>query len=68
MGKELKSALLTAEFTDIAATASFDFFSNSEDIAFLRAFIEDWFFSAEVVAAANDLRSGNAHAVRRVAQ
>ena len=52
MGKELKSALLTAGFTDIAATASFDFFSNAEDIAFLRAFIEDWFFSAEVVAAA----------------
>ncbi len=52
MGKELKSALLTAGFTDIAATASFDFFSNAADIAFLRAFIEDWFFSAEVIAAA----------------
>ena len=52
MGKELKDALLTAGFVDLQATASFDFFSTAADVAFLRAFIEDWFFSTEVITAA----------------
>ena len=52
MGKELKRSLMEAGFTGIQATASFDFFSTVEDVAFLRAFIEDWFFSTEVIAAA----------------
>ena len=52
MGKELKRSLLEAGFTGIQATASFDFFSTVEDVAFLRAFIEDWFFSTEVITAA----------------
>ena len=52
MGKELKNAFIEAGFTDIRATASFDFFSTAEDIAFLHAFMGDWFFMPDVVAAA----------------
>ena len=49
MGKELKSAFLEAGFTDIRAFASFDYFSTAEDVAFLRAFIDDWFYSPRVI-------------------
>ena len=52
MGQELKGVFLEAGFTDVQATASFDFFSSAEDVAFLRAFIEDWFFSPVVIGAA----------------
>jgi ubiquinone/menaquinone biosynthesis C-methylase UbiE len=52
MGKELKNRLIEAGFTDIRATASFDYFSAPEDIAFLHAFIGDWFYSPDVIAAA----------------
>ncbi len=52
MGKELKKAFLDAGFTDIRATASFDFFGRDEDVAFLHAFIMDWFYSPRVIAAA----------------
>lgn len=52
MGKELKGALIGAGFIDVLGTASFDFFSTAEDVAFFRAFIEGWFFSEEVIAAA----------------
>ncbi len=52
MGKELKKAFLDAGFTDIRATASFDFFGRDEDAAFLHAFIMDWFYSPLVIAAA----------------
>ncbi len=52
MGKELKNTLLGAGFTNIEASASFDFFSTTEDVAFLHAFISDWFLSPEVIATA----------------
>ena len=52
MGKELKSTFLEAGFTDVRAGASFDFFSTTEDVAFLHAFIADWFYSPDVIAAA----------------
>ena len=52
MGKELKNTLLGAGFTNIEASASFDFFSTAEDVAFLHTFISDWFLSPEVIAAA----------------
>jgi len=52
MGKELKSCLLEAGFTDIRASASFDFFGSAADVAFLHAFICDWFFMPRVVEAA----------------
>lgn len=52
MGKELKSCLLDAGFTDIEASASFDFYSSATDVAFLHAFICDWFFMPRVVKAA----------------
>ncbi len=52
MGKELKNKLIEAGFSDIRATASFDIFSAPEDVAFLHAFIGDWFYSADVIAAA----------------
>ena len=50
-GKELKGALLEAGFADIRCSASFDFFSAPEDVAFLHGFISDWFFSPAVIAA-----------------
>lgn len=52
MGKELKSAFIEAGFTEIRGTASFDFFSSPDDVAFLHSFIGGWFFMPEVVAAA----------------
>ena len=52
MGKQLKSHFLQAGFADVRATGSFDYFSSAEDIAFLHAFICDWFFMPQVVAAA----------------
>ena len=52
MGKELKLAFLSAGFTDIHQTLSFDHFGSDEDIAFLHGFIGGWFFMPEVVAAA----------------
>ena len=52
MGKELKNAFLEAGFTDLRATGSFDFFSTAEDIAFFHGFINDWFFSDQVIGAA----------------
>ncbi len=50
-GRELKAALLDAGFADIKATASFDAFSSTGDVAFLHGFISDWFFSPAVIAA-----------------
>ena len=52
MGKELKNTLLEAGFTNIRATASFDSFGTAEEVAFLRAFIDDWFYSPRVIEAA----------------
>ena len=52
MGKELKAHLLRAGFADIRTSASFDFFSSAADVAFLHAFICDWFFMPRVVEAA----------------
>ncbi|MCY4448974.1 MAG: methyltransferase domain-containing protein [Chloroflexi bacterium] len=52
MGKELKGVLLEAGFTGIRASASFDFFGTSEDIAFFHAVATGWFFSNEVMGAA----------------
>ena len=50
-GKELKMALLEAGFSDVRASASFDSFSSTADVAFLYEFISDWFFSPMVIAA-----------------
>ena len=50
-GRELKGALLDAGFVDFRGSASFDFFSSPEDVAFLHGFISDWFFSPAVIAA-----------------
>lgn len=52
MGRELKSRLVEAGFTDVQASASFDVFSSSEDVAFLHGFIMDWFFMPRVIEAA----------------
>ena len=52
MGRELKRKFLEAGFTDVRASASFDFFGSTEDVAFFHAFIMDWFYSPEVIAAA----------------
>ena len=52
MGRELKGSLLDAGFSDVRTDGSFDFFGSDADVAFLRAFIDDWFYSPEVTAAA----------------
>ena len=52
MGRQLKGALLDAGFDVTHASGSFDFFHTAEEIAFLHAFISDWFFMPQVVAAA----------------
>ena len=52
MGKELKNTFLEAGFSDIRASASFDFFSTDEEVSFLHAFISDWFYSPDVITAA----------------
>ena len=51
MGKELKGRFLAAGFTDIRSSGSFDFFGTPEDVAFLHAFIADWFYSPQVMEA-----------------
>ena len=52
MGRELKSTFLDAGFSDVRTGASFDFFGSAADVAFLRAFIDDWFYSPAVIEAA----------------
>ena len=52
MGRELKGTFLDAGFSDVRAGGSFDFFGSAEDVAFLRAFIDNWFYSPEVLEAA----------------
>ena len=51
MGKELKGRFLAAGFTDIWTSGSFDFFGTPEDVAFLHAFVADWFYSPQVMEA-----------------
>lgn len=51
MGRELKSHLMAAGFSNIQASGSFDFFGATEDVAFFHGFINDWFFSPKVTAA-----------------
>ena len=51
MGKDLNSLFLDAGFADVRTSASFDYFGSAADVAFLRAFIDDWFYLPEVVAA-----------------
>ena len=52
IGKELKDIFLGVGFTNVRATASFDFFSTPEDVKFFHSLINGWFFSGEVIAAA----------------
>ena len=49
-GEGTENTFLGAGFSDIRASASFDFFSTTEDIAFLHTFISDWFYSPDVIA------------------
>lgn len=52
MGRELKSCLHEAGFTDLRASASFEFFTTPADIAFFHGFVVDWFYSPAVMEAA----------------
>ena len=49
MGKELKGAFHEAGFTNIRASASFDFFGSPEEIDMLHGFLEQWLFSPYVL-------------------
>ena len=55
MGRELKSRMAEAGFTDIRASASFDVFAGEEGVALLYSVVSEWFFSPKVVAAATAL-------------
>ena len=52
MGKELTRVFLQAGFSAIHASASFDFYSTDEDVAFFYTFAGGWFFSPDTVEAA----------------
>lgn len=52
LGRELKRCLLDCGFAGVEATGSFDYFSSEAGVAAFHAFIVDWFFMPEVVAAA----------------
>ena len=52
MGRQLKSKMVEAGFSDIYGTGSFDYFSSDKEIAFLYKFISEWFFMPRVVQAA----------------
>ncbi len=47
MGKELKRRFLEAGFSDIQASASFEYYSTVEDVTFFHAFAGGWFFSSD---------------------
>ena len=52
MGKELKDHILTAGFTNIRVTGSFDMYSTPADVAFIFGFANMWFLSPEITEAA----------------
>ena len=43
-GEGTENTFLGAGFSDIRTSASFGFFSTTEDVAFLHTFISDWFY------------------------
>ena len=51
-GKDLKRHLVEAGFTGIRASASFNHYSSTEEIADLYAVIDNWFLSPDTVKAA----------------
>ena len=56
MGKELKSTLRDAGFSDIQSTAAFESFGTTPDVEFFHGFVLGWFFSPEVMETVTDNR------------
>ena len=52
MGKDLKSHIVEAGFTNVRMTGSIDIFSAPDDIAFIFALANKWFLSPEITEAA----------------
>ena len=52
MGRELKNAFMEAGFSNPQVTASFETYSEPEEVAFLHGFITGWFFTPEIIQAA----------------
>ena len=52
MGKQLKQTFLDAGFGEVRASASFDCYSDREEIAFFHGLAIGWFFSPDTVNAA----------------
>ena len=52
MGKDLKSHIVEAGFTNVRMTGSFDIYSAPDDIAFIFALANKWFLSPEITEAA----------------
>ena len=52
MGKQLKQVFLDAGFEEVRASASFDCYSDTDEIAFFHGLAIGWFFSPDTVNAA----------------
>ena len=52
IGKDLKSHLVGAGFTNVRATASFDIYSAPADVAFIYRLAQKWFLAPEITEAA----------------
>ena len=52
MGKELKTRMAAAGFTNVRSTTSFDIYSVPEDVEFIYGFANKWFLSPEITEAA----------------
>ncbi len=52
MGKDLKTHLVEAGFTNVRAAASFDLYDSPADVAFIYEFANQWFLAPEITEAA----------------
>ena len=52
MGRELKHALVEAGFADVRASASFETYDTADDLAFLHALVNGWYFAPKTMGAA----------------
>lgn len=54
IGRDLKTLLLEAGFTDVRPSASFSSYTTPDEVAFFYGVLRDWFLSPEVRAAATE--------------
>ena len=61
MGKDLKTHVLNAGFTDVQATASFDVYSSPDDVEFIYRLADTWLLSSEITGAAIQYGAATRH-------